>query len=350
MEKLKDDVVEPMKKANRNWRRILLIASAFLVCAIGTLAALYSWGPQLSPGDPACQAAVDIAQRVKSFTKGGIPTIAIKGIRIPELTIVDARGREHQLSEWRGRLVLFSSSAWWCVPCMLDLRQLDELQKKMGGPEFEVIVVNIDTRDPEHGEAYFRRSGISNLAYYADPEGKKFDGGKSWSTSSRLIRNLSAIDALHGIPESILIDPQGCEIAHWLGSGEWASDDVVTLFKVIKAAFIKGAAPAVEKSSKGWGAFALGTRKVPSKVAIGIVNDRKSEVTAKADALAACEAKGLPCTIRNTWNGGCGFATTGRVSRHEAVWGVGPTPEVATAECKKAGATKCATPEGDGCK
>ena len=78
------------------------------------------------------------------------------------------------LQNWRGRTVLLNLWATWCVPCRKEMPALDALQQRLGGPDFEVVAVNIDTRDPDKPKAFLKEVGITKLAYYADPTAKTF--------------------------------------------------------------------------------------------------------------------------------------------------------------------------------
>ena len=112
--------------------------------------------------------------------------------------------------------MLFNLWATWCVPCRKEMPALDELQAKLGGADFEVVAVNIDTRDPEKPRAWLKEVGIERLAYYADPAAKVFQelkqAGKAW-----------------GMPTTILVDGAGCEIGTLAGPAEWASEDAIKL-------------------------------------------------------------------------------------------------------------------------
>jgi len=120
------------------------------------------------------------------------------------------------LAEWRGRTVLFNLWATWCVPCRKEMPALDALQARLGGPEFDVVAVNIDTRDADKPKAWLKEVGISRLAYYADPTAKTF-------------QDLKAVGKVIGMPTTLLIDAQGCELATLAGPAEWASADAAKL-------------------------------------------------------------------------------------------------------------------------
>ena len=101
--------------------------------------------------------------------------VAERPLRLPELDVARCgRRSERQLSDWRGRTVLLNLWATWCVPCRKEMPALDALEGKLGGPAFEVVAVNIDTRDPDKPKNWLKEVGIDRLAYYADPSAKVF--------------------------------------------------------------------------------------------------------------------------------------------------------------------------------
>ena len=64
--------------------------------------------------------------------------------------------------------------ATWCVPCRKEMPALDALQTKLGSDKFEVVAVNIDTRNLDKPKAWLQEVGIRQLGYYADPSAKVF--------------------------------------------------------------------------------------------------------------------------------------------------------------------------------
>ena len=105
------------------------------------------------------------------------------------------------LADWRGRTVLLNLWATWCVPCRKEMPALDALQAKLGGADFEVVAVNIDTRNLDKPKAWLKEVGISTLAYYADPSAKVF-------------QDLKAIGKAFGMPTTLLIDAQRLRARH----------------------------------------------------------------------------------------------------------------------------------------
>ncbi|MBV9427136.1 MAG: TlpA family protein disulfide reductase [Bradyrhizobiaceae bacterium] len=198
--------------------RIARIALAALIGAAAGLAAVYGIGRFGRNAGMTCSAGTATAQRIAPLVHGEVAAISTADgpRRLPELVFKDASGATKTLADWHGRAVLFNLWATWCVPCRKEMPALNALQAKLGGERFDVVAVNIDTRDPEKPKAWLRDVGINRLAYYADPSAKVF-------------QDLKLADRAFGMPTTLLIDANGCEVGTLAGPAEWASDDAVKL-------------------------------------------------------------------------------------------------------------------------
>lgn len=199
--------------------RRTLFAAAALAAGAG-LAAVYGIaGFARNPaGASACTDARAVAKRIAPLARGEVAALRVASDPrpLPDLVFTDAGGQRKTLTDWRGRTMLLNLWATWCVPCRREMPSLDELQAKLGAPGFEVVAVNIDTRDPEKPKAWLRDAGVGRLAYYADPSAKVF-------------QDLKAAGKAFGMPTTVLIDPAGCELASLAGPAEWASEDALKM-------------------------------------------------------------------------------------------------------------------------
>jgi thiol-disulfide isomerase/thioredoxin len=201
-------------------RRIPIVMGAVLIGGLIGFAGVHGIGglKHNAPGDPACRGAVDLAQKLAPLAHGEVAalTVATAPLRLPDLAFEDAEGKPKKLSDWRGRTVLVNLWATWCVPCRKEMPALEGLQAKLGGPDFEVVAVNIDTRDPEKPKTFLKEAGLTRLGYFRDQNAKVF-------------QDLKAIGRALGMPTSVLVDGQGCEIATIAGPAEWDSGDAIRL-------------------------------------------------------------------------------------------------------------------------
>jgi thiol-disulfide isomerase/thioredoxin len=215
-------------------KRFLLILTGGIAGLAAGLAGVYGIATLTgnAGGDAAmdvtCRPAVELARKLAPLARGEVAAIKVakSGLQVPSLAFQDAAGKPLSLENWRGRTVLLNLWATWCVPCRTEMPALDALQQRLGGPGFEVVAVNIDTRDPDKPKTWLKEVGIEKLAYYADPTAKTF-------------QDLKQIGRAFGMPTTLLLDPQGCEIGTIAGPAEWASDDAIKLIQAAIATDIK---------------------------------------------------------------------------------------------------------------
>jgi thiol-disulfide isomerase/thioredoxin len=201
-------------------RRIPIAIAAVVVGAAIGFAGVYGIGGlrRNAAGDPACRGAVELARKIAPLAHGEVAalTMATVPLRLPDLAFWDADGKPKKLSDWRGRTVLVNLWATWCVPCRREMPALESLQTRLGGSNFEVVAINIDTRDPAKPKNFLNDAHLTRLGYYSDPNAKVF-------------QDLKAIGRALGMPTSVLVDGQGCEIATIAGPADWGSDDAIKL-------------------------------------------------------------------------------------------------------------------------
>jgi thiol-disulfide isomerase/thioredoxin len=165
-----------------------------------------------------CGAALALSSKIAPLVKGevGALTVATRPMQLPDLAFLDAAGSPRKLSDWKGRTVLLNLWATWCVPCRKEMPALDNLQGKLGSRNFEVVAVNIDTRDPDKPKAFLKDANLTRLEFFADPKAKVF-------------QDLKSAGLALGMPTSVLVDGEGCEIAAISGGAGWDSDEAIKL-------------------------------------------------------------------------------------------------------------------------
>ena len=85
-------------------------------------------------------------------------------------------------------------------------RRSTRCRPSSAAPNFEVVAVNIDTRDPDKPKTWLKEVGIDRLAYYADPSAKVF-------------QDLKAVGTAFGMPTTLLVDPRRLRDRHPRGPG-----------------------------------------------------------------------------------------------------------------------------------
>lgn len=204
-------------KSRKSW---LLGLVALGAVAAGT--AWYGWAPRnpMAAGVAECKAARATTERLKPFAKGEVAAVGVSSAPKPPpvIAFTGPEGQPMNLTDFKGKTILVNLWATWCVPCREEMPALDRLQTELGGPDFQVVAINVDTRNREKPKAWLQENGITNLAYHADPEGK-------------LLQVLQKSGHVVGLPTTFVVDPSGCEIALLKGPAEWSSPDAVTFMK-----------------------------------------------------------------------------------------------------------------------
>jgi thiol-disulfide isomerase/thioredoxin len=210
-----------MTEAVPRSRRPLLLGAVALG-ALGLGAALYGTlsGGSNRAAAPGCEAAKASAERLGPLARGEVAAVKVEKApgRLPNLAFNRPDGGPATMADFKGRTVLFNLWATWCLPCRQEMPALDKLQATLGGPDFEVVAVNIDTRNLDKPRSWLEEAGVTRLAYYADPQAKVF-------------QDLREVGKVVGMPTTFLIDPSGCELAAISGPAEWASDDALKLVR-----------------------------------------------------------------------------------------------------------------------
>ena len=130
------------------------------------------------------------------------------------VSIHDKDGKEINLSEFEGKIVLLNLWASWCPPCIRELPALDRLQKRLGGEEFSVVAVSLD-KDPQVARQMFNeRLSIEHLELYIEP--------------AEQIGRFFPIDVL---PANFIIDKRGRAIGMLRSYADWDAPESDALFK-----------------------------------------------------------------------------------------------------------------------
>lgn len=202
-----------------DFRRALPIVGALAALAIA--AVLYGnmpRGGKETAGECADTAAA--LARVEPFEKGEVAAMTSpkRPRPVSALDFLGPDGKPSSLAAFRGRVVLLNLWATWCVPCREEMPALDRLQQTLGSKEFEVVAINIDTSRLQKVRDFLRDEKIASLGFYSDPKADSF-------------YRLKLAGKAVGLPTSLLVGRDGCEIATMAGPANWVSDEALALVR-----------------------------------------------------------------------------------------------------------------------
>ena len=168
-----------------------------------------------------CAAKADRAKTVAAAATGEVAAMlpADPPQSLKTLAFNAPDGQAMTVADRAGKTLLVNLWATWCAPCRAEMPALDALQKELGSEKFEVVAVNVDTGDDAKPKKFLADTGVEALGYYRDSTMAAFEELKT--------RGLAL-----GLPVTLLVDSEGCLLAHMNGPAEWSSNDVKKLIGV----------------------------------------------------------------------------------------------------------------------
>ena len=161
------------------------------------------------------------APDLKPLADGDMKKLAIheEPKAVSEAEFETAEDGSGTLADYRGKYVLVNFWATWCAPCRKEMPQLQALQDAYGGDGFEVVTIATGRNAPEKIEEFFAEAGVHSLPRHRDPK-------------QALARDMAVL----GLPITVLIDPEGREIARLIGDADWNSDSAHRIVEALLAA------------------------------------------------------------------------------------------------------------------
>ena len=154
-------------------------------------------------------------KKVRGLAKLNLNRVEVKSIKRVEiadyegaqnlnLSLLDMQNNQHNLTSYKGKVVLLNFWASWCPPCVHEIPSMVRLKKSMRDKSFEILAVNLGE---EHADiASFLNKNNVNFPVLLDPKGKAV---KDWK--------------VFAYPSTYLIDKKGQIRAAKFGGYDWDS-------------------------------------------------------------------------------------------------------------------------------
>ncbi|MCA0011207.1 TlpA family protein disulfide reductase [Mesorhizobium sp. B292B1B] len=219
-----------MADGNRFFPAPRLILAALVAGALAGAVAVYvsesrsgnNAAPHVAVGDSkddvACAAKSERAKKIAAAATGEVAALlpADPPQSMKSLAFNGPDGKPMTIADHAGKTVLLNLWATWCAPCRAEMPALDALQKEKGSDTFQVVAVNVDAGDDVKPKKFLRDTGVEALGYYRD-------------STMALFNDLKTRGLALGLPVTMLIDGEGCLIAHMNGPAEWSGPDAKRL-------------------------------------------------------------------------------------------------------------------------
>ena len=160
-----------------------------------------------------------LAEDPSALREGDMKKLAIHStpVNLASIELLDADDRARSLDEYRGKWVVLNFWATWCPPCRKEMPSLDRLQQAV--PDVAVVPVATGRNAVPAIQRFFAEAGVANLPILRDPK-------------SELARSTGVM----GLPVTLILNPEGQEVARLIGDAEWDSESA----RAILGAFRSG--------------------------------------------------------------------------------------------------------------
>ena len=132
----------------------------------------------------------------------------------PNTAITDAEGNSLTLADYRPMPLVVNFWASWCPPCIHELPSLARLDEALAPQAMGVVLVGIDRKGRDFGEAFLEARGIDIRARAYDAEGA-----------------LAQAIGIRAMPTSLLISGEGRIIGRLEGAAAWDDPEAIALLK-----------------------------------------------------------------------------------------------------------------------
>ena len=147
---------------------------------------------------------------------GDMGKLVIETRVVPEAVVLDMADAAHGLGEFKGRWVVLNFWATWCAPCREEMPSLERLQAAM--PEVAVVAVATGSNPKPAIEKFVAEVGLQGLTLWRDPQ-------------SALAHGMGVL----GLPVTVILSPDGAEVARLIGGAEWDSEAAKAVLAALMA-------------------------------------------------------------------------------------------------------------------
>lgn len=200
--------------------RVLLLA---LISAVVALALTLWIGNSSPPQATECPVQAERAAKIDFAAVGELAAMngTGKGRGYSTIAFEDADGKPLTIADFKGKKLLVNFWASWCIPCRAEMPALDAIAAKYNSDQFMVLPIN--TGDPEvaNGKKFLAEGAFANLPFFSNFE---------------LFVKLQQMAVITGLPGTVLLDENGCELAALPGPAEWNTPDGENVIKALLGA------------------------------------------------------------------------------------------------------------------
>ena len=140
---------------------------------------------------------------------------AVEGkVVAPSLVLKDLQGKQHDLKDYKGQVVLVQFWATYCGPCRKEMPSMNKMMKQMGDVPFKILAVDMGETKEEVDQ--FVSEVKPEFTILMDEDGKSIEDWRVFAA-----------------PSNFIIDPDGYIRYTLFGGVEWDSVELIEKLKAV---------------------------------------------------------------------------------------------------------------------
>lgn len=136
---------------------------------------------------------------------------------LPDAALMDLADGAQDLAQFRGRWALVNFWATWCAPCRAEMPSFGRLASAR--PDLAVVPIATGRNLVPQITRFVAEAGVAGLPHLRDPQ-----------------MALASQIGILGLPVTILLDPEGREVARKIGDAQWDSPEALAVLDALTAA------------------------------------------------------------------------------------------------------------------
>lgn len=168
----------------------------------------------------ACLANASMAQDLDALRTGDMRKLIVHSEvqRGSDVGFTGEDGSAMTMADYQGKWVVLNFWATWCAPCRVEMPHLSQLQTDFGGDNFAVVTIATGRNQPQAMQAFLGEIGVDNLPLHTDAR-------------QALARDFGVL----GLPVTVILNPDGEEIARLQGEADWAAPEAYAVIEALLA-------------------------------------------------------------------------------------------------------------------
>lgn len=130
---------------------------------------------------------------------------------LPVVALVDMADQPAGLEAYKGNWLVLNLWATWCVPCREEMPALDKLAAEV--PGLAVVAVATGPNPLPAIRSFLEKTGVNRVVVLRDPS-----------------QDLAHQMGVFGLPVTVIVNPEGQEVARLIGGADWASAEAKAVF------------------------------------------------------------------------------------------------------------------------